>query len=125
MDRIVNRYLLDTNILLYWLGDRLQNPLPRGYYFTSIISEIELLSYHGLDPQAEQQIRSLLNTIEVVELDQTIKELTISLRKAYRLKLPDAVVVATASSIGAILLTNDLALARIRTIEIQSLPLRE
>lgn len=121
----MNRYLLDTNILLYWLGDRLQNPLPRGYYFTSIISEIELLSYHGLDPQAEQQIRSLLNTIEVVELDQTIKELTISLRKAYRLKLPDAVVVATASSIGAILLTNDLALARIRTIEIQSLPLRE
>ena len=125
MDRIVNPYLLDTNILLYWLGDRLQNPLPQGYYFTSIISEIELLSYRGLDSQAEKQIRSLLSTIEVVGIDQSIKELTISLRKAYRLKLPDAVVVATASSIGAILLTNDLALARIRTIEIQSLPLRE
>jgi len=125
VDRIVNPYLLDTNILLYWLGDRLQNPLPQGYYFTSIISEIELLSYRGLDSQAEKQIRSLLSTIEVVGIDQSIKELTISLRKAYRLKLPDAVVVATASSIGAILLTNDLALARIRTIEIQSLPLRE
>jgi predicted nucleic acid-binding protein len=125
MDRIVKPYLLDTNILLYWLGDRLQNPLAQGYYFTSIISEIELLSYHGIDAQAENQIRSLLNSIEVVELDQTIKELTISLRKIYRLKLPDSIVVATASSLGATLLTNDIALARIRTIEIQSLPLRE
>lgn len=125
MDRIVTRYLLDTNILLYWLGDRLQSPLPQGYYFTSIISEIELLSYHGLDSQVEQQIRSLLNTIEVVGIDQRIKELTIALRKTYRLKLPDSIVVATASSLGATSLTNDTALARIRNIEIQSLPLRE
>jgi len=37
--------------------------------------------------------------------------------------LPDAIIAATAISLGAILLTNDIKLARLNNVEIQSIPL--
>lgn len=36
--------ILDTNVVLYHLGDRLKQPLPTRQYAISIITEIELLS---------------------------------------------------------------------------------
>ncbi|PHM10709.1 PIN domain nuclease, partial [Nostoc sp. 'Peltigera malacea cyanobiont' DB3992] len=42
--------LLDTNVVLYFLGGRLVNPLPSGEYFISVITEIELLSDPSLSP---------------------------------------------------------------------------
>lgn len=40
--------LIDTNVVLYFLGGRLVNPLPSGQYFISVITEIELLSYPSI-----------------------------------------------------------------------------
>lgn len=37
--------VLDTNVVLYHLGNRLQKPLEKKQYAISIITEIELLSY--------------------------------------------------------------------------------
>lgn len=119
-----NRYVLDTNILLYWLGDRLENTLPRGTYLVSVISEIELLSYGGLDLIAEQQIREFLSKLVIVGLRDDIKEYTIALRKKYRLKLPDAAIAATAMAMGATLLTNDVAFLKLTAITVESLPLK-
>jgi len=56
---VVNDKLLDTNIILYLLGGRLAEPLPKGNSFVSVITEIELLSYPDLDRQTEQKIRDL------------------------------------------------------------------
>jgi predicted nucleic acid-binding protein len=39
------RFLLDTNVVIYLLGGRLQHALPQGVHGVSIISEIELLSH--------------------------------------------------------------------------------
>jgi predicted nucleic acid-binding protein len=88
--------LLDTNIALYYLGGRLAIPIPTGQYHVSIITEIELLSYTSLSPAEEQQIRSFLAQIAIVRIDDAIKNMTITLRKQHRLKLPDAIIAATA-----------------------------
>jgi predicted nucleic acid-binding protein len=45
----------------------------------------------------------------------------IALRKQHRLKLPDAIISATALSLNALLLTNDLKLFSITTTQTQSL----
>jgi predicted nucleic acid-binding protein len=45
----------------------------------------------------------------------------IALRKQHRLKLPDAIISATVLSLNALLLTNDLKLSSITTIQTQSL----
>lgn len=112
--------VLDTNVALYYLGGRLINPLPAGQYFVSVITEIELLSYPNLSSEEEVLIRDFLTNFTVVALDSNIKELAIALRKTYRLKLPDAVVAATAKFLNAMLLTNDLKLTNLNEINTES-----
>ncbi len=113
--------LLDTNVVLYFLGGRLANPLPPGRYFVSVITEIELLSYPSLSPDEETQIRDFLTKITVVGIDNNIKELAITFRKQNRLRLPDAIIAATAQSLNATLFTNDVRLANLTGINTQSL----
>lgn len=52
----VARFVLDTNIILYFLGGRLADPFPAGTYAISVISELELLAYPGLVSSEEQRI---------------------------------------------------------------------
>lgn len=111
---------LDTNVVLYFLGGRLVNPLPSGQYFISVITEIELLSYSSLSLEEETQIIDFLNKITVVSIDSNIKNLTIALRKKYKLRLPDAIIVATAKSLNATLFTNDVKLANLTQINTQN-----
>lgn len=123
---VVNQPLivLDTNIALYYLGGRLMIPLPSGLYHISIITEMELLSYASLSAAEQQQIRNFLAQLMIIGIDEPIKNMAIALRKQYRLKLPDAIISATAQSINALLLTNDLKLSTITTLQTQSLPIK-
>lgn len=45
--------ILDTNVVLHYLGGRLPNPLEKKQYIISIVTEIELLSYPSI--QAVQE----------------------------------------------------------------------
>ncbi|MCC5615081.1 type II toxin-antitoxin system VapC family toxin [Nostoc sp. CHAB 5836] len=112
--------LLDTNIVLYFLGGRLVKPLPSGQYFISVITEIELLSYPSLSLEKETQIIDFLKKITVLSIDNNIKNLTIALRKQYKLRLPDAIILATAKYLNAILFTNDIRLANLTEINTQA-----
>lgn len=112
--------LLDRNLVLYFLRGRLAHPLPSGQYFVSVITEIELLSYPNLSPDEDTQIRNFLTKITIVGIESNIKELAIVLRKQYRLRLPDAIIAATAQSLNATLFTNDVRLANLLGINAQS-----
>ena len=115
--------LLDTNIILYLLGGKLAGSLGTGQYYVSVISEIELLSYPSLNSEAESQIRSFLSNITLVNLTQEVKESAIRLRRRHNLKLPDAIIAASALTLDAEILTNDLQLLRIPGIRTRTLPL--
>jgi len=117
----LDRFVIDTNIALYLLGDRLKQSLPLGIYFVSFITEIELLSYPELTDLQAKEIHRFLNDLTVVNLDDEIKNLAIEWRKRYRLKLPDAIIAATSLSLGATLLTNDQQLLKLQDLPTQSL----
>ncbi|MCX7048343.1 MAG: type II toxin-antitoxin system VapC family toxin [Candidatus Sumerlaeota bacterium] len=119
------RYLLDTNVVLHFLGGRLSDPLPAGEYCISVITEIELLSYPLLDEKAEKQIRTLISNFAILDLTQEIKELTIQLRKNSVLKMPDAIIAASAIASNAELLTNDQRLLKTMGLKSQSVPLKQ
>ncbi|MGH9345323.1 MAG: type II toxin-antitoxin system VapC family toxin [Terriglobia bacterium] len=106
------RAVLDTNAILYLLGGRLTRPLPPRFYFASVITEMELLSYPSLDTTAERQIRGFLSEITVVGLTDSVKTTAIIIRRQDGLKLPDAIVVGTAVVLDADLLTNDAHLSK-------------
>jgi hypothetical protein len=116
--------LLDTNAVLYLLGGRLAGPLETGLYFISVITEMELLSYPSMDTAIELQIRSFLSKVIVLGLSKKVRENAIRLRKENRLKLPDAIVAASALSLDAVLFTNDKTLLKIPGVSAKSLLLK-
>jgi predicted nucleic acid-binding protein len=115
---MATRYVLDTNVALYLLGGRLLAPLPTGEFYLSVISEMEMLSYPSLKEDEAQMVRQLLAKLTVVGLGDEIKNAAIALRKQHRLKLPDAIICATAISVDATLLSNDAQLERVTEITV-------
>lgn len=115
------RFVLDTNVILYFLGGRLAEPLPAGPYAISVISELELLAYPGLAPSEEQRVRAFLADIAVTDLTQAVRDHAVNLRKRYGLKLPDAIVAATALALDATLLTNDERLLALNDVNARKL----
>jgi predicted nucleic acid-binding protein len=115
--------VLDTNAALYHLGNRLGQPLPSGLYFVSIITEMELLSYPGLSSPEAQQIHNFLSHLTIININDSIKNLAIQWRRQYKLKLPDAIIVATTLSLEATLLTNDQQLIKIQDLPTKSIVL--
>lgn len=121
---MVLKKVLDTNVVLYLLGGKLARGFPKGEYFVSVISEIELLSYPLLDESARSTIEDFLSRITVIGLTESVKRQAIHLRQQYQLKLPDAIVAATAASLPATLVTNDAKLLRLSGIACEHLELK-
>ena len=117
----MQRYLLDTNAIIYLIGGRLAAPLPAGHYSFSVISEIELLSFSGLSVADEQKIHELLTLLDRIELTQAVRLEAIQLRKQKKLKLPDAIIAASAITRNATLLTNDQAFHITSGLSVESL----
>lgn len=115
--------VLDTNAVIYLQRGVLADSLPKGEYFISIITEMELLSYPELDEAQHAWLTKFINEIETVGIDEEIKQAAILLRRQYRLKLPDAIIAATAIVRDAVLYSNDAGLSDIPKLQIQKLAL--
>jgi predicted nucleic acid-binding protein len=107
-------YLFDSNILIYHLNGQLNARATQllgdgisgdGAY--SIISKIELLGFNQSREQ-EVQARSLLSRLQEIELSSAIAEETIQLRKSRKIKLPDAVIAASALVLNLTIVTRNI-----------------
>lgn len=115
--------LLDTNVALYLLGGRIASPLPAGSYGVSVITEMELLAWPSLTANEEKRVREFLGQLTICELTPSIRARAVSLRKTQNLKLPDAVVCATAIEFDVDLWTNDAALVKVPGVRCRSVSL--
>ncbi len=108
--------LLDTNIVLYLLNgdDALEEMLQGATVFLSVITKVELLSHPGMTEPGEKVVRDLLEQAKLMEFSNVIQERTIQLRRKYRLKLPDAVIAATAAFLNVQLITADKQFAKLK-----------
>lgn len=116
--------VLDTNAVLYLLAGRLAQDLPPAEYCISVITEMELLSYPALRPEDEAEIRDFLSDVTIIDLNREIKTAAIALRRQYRLKLPDAIIAATAQYLQAEILTNDLKILAVPLLSSKALLLK-
>lgn len=116
--------VLDTNIVIYFLEGRLQEPLEPPGLCVSVMSEIELLSHEKLDTRAEAGIRAFLNSVSVIGLTPQVKEAAIALRRRHRLRVPDAIIAATAIALGAELLSNDARLAAVPGLRCRAMSIK-
>lgn len=98
----------DTNILIDWLFDRAPAIAELSRYPRHRISRIvwtELLA--GEAAETREEVRALLRPFEVVELDERTARLAADIRYRQRMKLLDAMILATAQVNGAILVTRN------------------
>ena len=95
-------HLLDTNVVIDFLANRLP-PNGRGYMATvvnsvpiiSVISKIELLGFNGTT-DAMELTEDFVNISTLLDLSPEVVDKTIELRRQYKIKLPDAIIAATA-----------------------------
>jgi predicted nucleic acid-binding protein len=85
--------------------------------FVSIISEIEVLSFPNLSPKDKELLKSFLHECFIVDIEPAIKDLTIEIRTKSKIKLPDAVIAATAIYYDLPLLTMDTGFNRIESLD--------
>lgn len=115
-----DKILLDTNAILYLLGGEISflHILEGKDIFVSMISEMELLSNNNLTDNEIKSIRKFLDKCLIIDIFPTIKEHSILLRKKYHLKLPDAIIVATAYTFNIPFITADKKLFSIEEIDV-------
>jgi predicted nucleic acid-binding protein len=102
------KVLLDTNILIDYLrGVPAARAELRRYRqkAISIISWMEVLV--GADATTEHGTRDFLQEFVLLAIDESIAERAVTLRKAHRLKLPDAIIWGSAQVHSMLLVTRD------------------
>ena len=109
------RYLIDTNVVRKYLDEDLSEAglelldsiLDTVESRISVITRIELL---GFSPKREELVNFIIQFIEVsdeYDLSEPIIQKTIELRKSFKIKLPDAIIAATALCHDLILLSDN------------------
>ncbi len=108
-------YLYDTNIFIYYLaGDETVSEffsdafLNNNYVVTSPIVRIELLCFSGLSDEEAEVIEDLLSQFDSIPISRKVENRTIALKRKNKIKLPDAVIAATALCQTAVLLTRNV-----------------
>ena len=115
-----NKLFLDSNILLYFLygdNDVIEIIFDKDVVI-SFITELELLSFPKLSSDQENNIKELLKNCQLINLNEEIKSLTIELKRKYKLKLPDAIIAATAYYLNLPLITADKQFKQVEELEI-------
>ena len=101
--------LFDTNILIDYLAGIDEARRELELYRSSLISVITWMEVlvGAADDEEERALRSFLSRFRLLEVDQAVGELAVSLRRRRRIRLPDAVIWATAQANGALLVTRN------------------
>ena len=101
--------VVDTSVIINHLNGQYRlEELGIDAICYSIISYIEIFAYPHLTKSMEKKIERLLQAMIRVDLDVELAKIAVSLRKNYRLKVPDAIIAATAEYLGLPLISFDL-----------------
>ncbi len=109
-------YLWDTNTAIYFLQRQfpptaeqfIDGLLVNNRPVISAITEIELLSWKTENEKDLNVVSNFIQDSFVIELEQPIKLKTADIRKTLGIKLPDAIIAATASVYNLTLITRNV-----------------
>lgn len=109
-------YLWDTNIAIYYLQQQLpakgeafiDSILTDSFPVISFITELELLCWKTVSENDIILLKDFIQDSLVIEIDTSIKSLAVDIRKSLKIKLPDAIIAATAEEHNLTLLTRNI-----------------
>jgi len=109
----VVRVLLDSNIFIYAAAgeeraiaalDAASEAEWAGY---SALSRLELFGFPLLKPHHEERLATLLACFDEVPIDKRVIDDAIVIRRRRKIKVPDAIIAASARLMGATLVTRN------------------
>ena len=114
-----DKLIVDTNIIIYaFQGNNYIIDLIEGENLAiSFITEIELLSWPKLTEQEILELKKFIHSCRVIEYSSSLKELVISIRKKYNLKMSDAFIAASAILDESPLLSGDNIFSKVKEIQ--------
>ena len=114
-----SKFLADTNVLLYVISG---NPAVFDYikeeFYISEISEIESLGNKGITDIQLKHRSKIIDNCTVVSLFEYIKRIAIQLKQSYTLKIPIAIIAATAIYLNIPLLPADKDFKKIKGLDL-------
>jgi predicted nucleic acid-binding protein len=118
--------IADTNIILYIIkGIPEVKPFLDAEFAISEISEIELLGVKDIKEKELEWRKNIINDCFLLYFNQSLKETAIDLKQKYSIKIPDAIIAASAIHFKLPLLTADKRLFKINEAEIIPLIISE
>jgi tRNA(fMet)-specific endonuclease VapC len=117
------RFMFDTNAIISLLkgNPSIDNVLLNTEFIaTSVINVIEFLSFPDLNSTDKALFYELMSRITIISVpnnDQKLLEAVAEIRKTSKVKLPDAIIAATAISNKTILITNDKGFSKIPLLQ--------
>lgn len=107
-----NRAILDSNLLIYLsknLIDREKLYSRYDEFYVSIITYVEVYAFDFPDPSEKDSLDITFASLEIIDVNQEIADQAIIYRKSKtkKIKLPDAIILASAKYASADLLTDD------------------
>jgi len=118
------RLVSDTNPLIYVLNGSsvlssvAADILDGKQVWVSVITELELFAKRGLNAQEKKEIEGLIDSCFVLDINSEIKKITKNLLQKYTIRLPDAIIAATAMYLDSPLVTADTMFQKINDISV-------
>jgi len=107
-------YLIDSNVIIGYLagqipssGMEIVSGIVSNRPNISVISKIELLRFNDT-PENEAILEEFINMSKVYPLSNNVVDITVKLCKQNKIKLPDAIIAATALLEGFTLVTRNI-----------------
>lgn len=108
------KYLIDTNLWIDAMSGKtpaielLHTAVEAEWSGYSAITRLELFSYPALKKEDEKKISDLLSYFTEIDVTSAVIDRAILLRQASRIKVPDALIAATALLVDASLATRNV-----------------
>lgn len=106
-----NKAILDTNVIILASKKQIDiEKLLNSYdeFYTSVITLMEVYGFDFTNKKEKDLVDEMFGNLEVEEVNIAIAKQVIIYRKnKKKIKLPDAIILATAKNLGADLITDD------------------
>jgi predicted nucleic acid-binding protein len=124
------KVVLDSNTIIDLFNglitlESFKQMLSNAEQIISVITELELLSFSGINMEQEQKIKLFLEKREILPLTEEIKQKTIEFRRKTNKKLPDSIIAATSIVSNATLITRDKELLNLHFPGLQTMQISD
>ncbi len=109
------QYLIDSNALIDYLGQKLpangmvfMNRIVDAVPNVSVITKIEVLGFNTSD-ENYKLLADFMNDSTILDLSGNVVDECIDIRRKYKIRLPDAIIAATAHVYDMVLISRNIS----------------